>query len=123
MTTAEKLVLAKIPAEQANAIVGDVDGSVTSTGSTSQANSYAIRAAVTQVTTNASGGGVRLPAANKGDSFDIANWTTGNNLLLYPPTGGKLNGGSANASLTIATAKSARAVCVNTVDYSVVVGA
>lgn len=123
MTTQEKMVAGHLPPSTAQAILGDVDASVTATGSTSQSGSYGIKASLTQVTTCSSGNGVRLPAANPGDEFVIANWSTGQTCLLYPPSGGKINGGSSDASVNIATAKTARAKCIDNLNYAVVVGA
>ena len=123
MATADKIMKAGVPAVTARAIVGDVELAVTATGSSSQANSYAIRAVHTQGTAGAGNTGYRLPAANRGDTFTIANWSTGNTHIIYPPVGGVLNGGSANAGLNLATAKSALCVCLGNLDYSVIVGA
>lgn len=122
MATADKIMGAGVPAETALAIVGDVEEDVTATGASSQANSYAIRASHTQGTGGAGNTGYRLPVAGRGDTFTIVN-ETGNTHLIYPPTGGTLNGGSTNASVSLATLKAALCVCLNTVDYLVVVGA
>lgn len=80
----------------------DRDLAVTATGSTSQANSYAIVGALTEVTTCALGNGVRLPTeVMNGDTFMISN-KGASPCLLYPPTGGTVNLQAANASVTIA---------------------
>ena len=100
------MIHAGLPTLTAQTILGgnDIDLVVTATGSTSQANSYAIRAAVTEITTAASASGVRLPAdANPGDSFIICN-KGANTCLLYPPSGGTINGGSTNAAINITAA-------------------
>lgn len=123
MTTADKIMSAGLPATTARAIVGDVELAVTATGSSSQADSYAIKATHTEGTAGAGNTGYRLPAANKGDTFTILNSSTGNTHIVYPPVGGTLNGGSTNAGLNIATAKAALCVCLGNLNYSVIVGA
>lgn len=108
---------------QATALVGSMDTGVTSTGSSSQADSYAIRAENTVVSTTAANTGVRLPSfLTAGDSGIIAN-DGASTLFVYPPTGGKINNGSADAKVDVATAKVAYYVCKNSIDFAIVVGA
>lgn len=102
---------------------GTVSNTQTATGSTSQANSFAITDDVTIFTTAASGTGARLPLAgspgegpNAGDIFFIAN-LDGNTLLIYPPTGGVINGGSSNASINLTTKKSGLFICIDGTNY------
>lgn len=121
MTTADKLVKGGISAETAKVIIGDVDSGVTATGSSSQSDSYAVRAHLTDVSGGGATTGVRLPAANGGDNFTICN-RSASNCLVYPPTGGKLNDGSANAAITLADNESATFHCINTIDYMAVIG-
>lgn len=81
---------------------GAPDYAVTATGSTSQANSYEIRSALTTVTAGGANTGVRLPDdAEAGDEFWILN-DKGSTLFVYPPTGGAINGGTANAKVDLA---------------------
>lgn len=93
-----------LQAETAKAVSGggDTDFGVTATGSTSQANSYAIKAGITTVTGGGANTGVRLPSnAETGDEFWILN-DKGSTLFVYPPTGGTISGGSANAKVDLA---------------------
>lgn len=112
-----------VPAGTAIAIGGRVETGVTATGSTSQANSYAITREITVVSTTAANTGVRLPSnLSAGDSGRIQN-NGASTLFCYPPVGGSINGGSTNAKVDIATLKGADFVSVNGLDFSVVVGA
>jgi hypothetical protein len=102
---------------------GSINATATATGSSSQANSFAIVDDVTVFTTAASNSGARLPStANTGDTFWIANGD-GNTMLIYPPTGGKLNFGTANASASLATLKTAICTAINSTDYIIVTSA
>lgn len=122
MATADKIMAAGLPAATARAIVGDVEEDVTATGSSSQANSYAIKATVTQGVGGAGNTGYRLPAANRGDTFYISNETV-NTHIIYPPVGGAINGGSTNAGKNLVTLTAAVCVCLNNLDYAVIAGA
>lgn len=119
--SANEMMAAGVSAETSKAIIGNVDSGVTATGSSSQANSYAIRAAFTQVTGGGATTGVRLPAMNPSEERFICN-QSGSNCLVYPPTGGKLNDGAANAALTLADNESMIAKCINTVDFGCLIG-
>lgn len=80
------------------------DSAVTATGST-QADAYAIKADVTEVTTTASSTGVILPAsAAPGDFFWIYN-IGAQTLSVYPPVGQSINAVAANGAYSQATAK------------------
>ena len=110
-------------AEAAKSIAGRVTTGLTATGSSSQANSLAIYSEVNVVTTTAANTGVRLPAnLSAGDSMVIQN-NGASTLFVYPPVGGIINGGSANAKVDVATLKGAICHCINGLDFSVVVGA
>ena len=112
-----------VSAGEAKAISGRVVTGLTATGSTSQANSLAIYSDLNVVTTTAANTGVRLPAnLSAGDEIAIQN-NGASTLFIYPPVGGIINGGSANAKVDAATLKGAIAKCINGLDFSVVVGA
>lgn len=117
MTTADHLVRAKIPAAHAKAIVGDMDSAVTATGTTA-ADAYTVRAAVTVVTGGAATTGVVLRVANKGDTYEVINNST-TDKNLYPPSGGKLNNGTADIGAVLLPGATAVCRCTGTVDYSV----
>jgi hypothetical protein len=72
------------------------------------------------IATAANNSGVKLPATlSAGDSMLIFN-ADANTLLLYPPTGGELNNGTVTTgTVSIATHTSARATCVNSLDFIV----
>lgn len=106
----------------ASAIVGGSDLAITATGSSSQANSYLIGSTHSVSTVTAANTGVRLPAESApGDLFTITNLGA-STLFVYPPTGGKINGGSANAKVDVATLKGAIVWCnaANGNDYTLI---
>jgi hypothetical protein len=89
-------------------IAGDVlTGQTAST--TTQATATAITADITVFTTVASTGAVILPAGGAADIL-IMNGQATNALIVFPPIGGTINGGSANASYSQAVSKCARYV-------------
>lgn len=111
------------PAAATYIVDGDVDNTVTATGSTSQANSYAIIKSFTVFTTTAANTGARLPAIlSAGDQGYIQN-NGASTLFCYPPVGGVINGGSANAKVDIATLKGATFKSIDGLNFSVIVGA
>ena len=101
----------------AQAVVGGVANTLTATGSSSQANSYAIQESISIFTTAAGNSGARLPlGSNPGDSFWIANGD-GNTMLVYPPTAGKINFGSANASVSLTTLQKGLFISIDGTNY------
>lgn len=87
----------------ASTILGgsDQDLAVTAAGTTSQANSYALKSGLTTIATCAINNGVVLPTdCSNGDSFVVCN-KGANQCLLYPPSGGQLNGQAADIPLVI----------------------
>lgn len=89
-------------------IIGDtLTGQTAST--TTQATATAITADVTVFTTVASTGAVILPSGGAADIL-IMNGQATNALVVFPPIGGTINGGSANASYSQAVSKCARYV-------------
>lgn len=102
---------------------GQVQNTQSATGSSSQANSFAIYEDITVFTTAASNSGARLPLGSiAGDSFVIANLDS-NTMLIYPPTGGWLNNGTVNTgSISLLTKKVANCISVDGTNYLVMVG-
>lgn len=99
---------------------------VTSAGTTSQANSTAIGSddSYTRVDTAAAAGGVRLPVPTGVLDTRVVNHAGATNaVLLFPATGGKINGLAANASLSIPVGKAALAISVNATDWVVFLSA
>lgn len=110
-------------AQLASNMVGAVSNTQTATGSSSQTNSFAVVSDITIFTVAASNSGARLPStAGPGDLFTIANYDS-NTMLIYPPVGGILNGGSLNASVSLTTKKSADCICIDNLNFIVMAGA
>lgn len=110
-------------AQQAQTIAGRVVTGLTATGSSSQADSLAVYSEINVVTTTAANTGGRLPSNfSAGDSMIVHN-NGASTLFIYPPVGGKINGGSANAKVDAATLKGALCTSINGLDFSVIVGA
>lgn len=90
----------------ATEICGRVANTLTATGTT-QTDALLLPATVNVFTTTASGTGARLPPFEVSAGFIVANLGA-NALLLYPPVGGTINGGAANAAVSIAAGKTAQ---------------
>jgi hypothetical protein len=103
---------------------GTVSNTQTATGSSSQANSFAIVDDVTVFTSAASNSGARLPlGSSAGDVFFIGN-NDANTMLIFPPTGGALNNGTVNTgSISLTTHKAAMCISIDGTNYLVIVGA
>ena len=79
----------------ANAINGSVAATFTAAGTT-QATATAITCVNTNITTGSDGQGALLPASMQaGDTGKICN-TLSVNILVYPTSGGQINGKTAN---------------------------
>lgn len=101
--------------QQTLAVLGDLTSGLTAAG-TNQATALALVASISVVTTAAGGTGVILPTAGKSDTFWVANFGA-NALTLYPPSGGKLNNGSANAGISVPTLSAVWLVCQDTINF------
>lgn len=109
---------------------GGVSNTQTATGSSSQANSFAIVQDVTVFTSAGSNSGARLPGGTgavytpaPGDVFFIGNQDA-NTMLIFPPTGGALNNGTVNTgSISLTTHKWALCISIDGTNYGVIVGA
>ena len=101
---------------------GTVSNTLSATGSSSQANSYAVADDVSVFTTAASNSGARLPlGSSPGDMFFIGN-NDANTMLIYPPTGGALNNGTVNTgSISLTTHKAAVCISIDGTNYMVIV--
>jgi len=97
-----RMVVAGLSAVAARAIQGTVANNLTATGST-QATALALPADICKFTTVAASTGAIIPPSNPTDSGTVYNGGA-NALSLYPPVGGTINGLSANAAYSIATA-------------------
>lgn len=122
MTRQANLAGTGVPAPSIPYVVGTVSNTQTASGSSSQANSFAVVNDITIFTTAASNSGARLPStAGPGDNFVIANYDS-NTMIIYPPVGGILNGGSLNAGVNLTTKKSAECVCIDNLNFIVMLG-
>jgi len=121
MTTTLNLTGLGMASQLARNVVGVASITQTATGSSSQANSFAITNDITSFSTAASNSGARLPAGSPGDNYIISNGDV-NTMLIYPPVGGKLNYGTLNASVNLTTLKSAECVCLDSLNYIVMLG-
>jgi len=110
---------------QAQNIVGTVANSLTAAGST-QATAYAMSTDDWQIfTTVASGTGAILAPGtgtaptpySAGDEMMVTNHGA-NTLLVYPPTGGKIANGSANAGFSVGSTKSAFFQCIDGTNWA-----
>lgn len=88
---------------EAIAIVGDVANNLTALGST-QGTALKLSAVNSIVTTAAASTGVQVPPMGPGDTIQVANLGA-NALLVYPITGGTVQGGAANAGYSVPTLK------------------
>jgi hypothetical protein len=109
MPLSNELVRVGIPPGAATVIPSGTVAAVTATSSSTQATAVELSAGINRVTGS---DGVKLPAANPGDSLLIIN-DTGSTIKIWPPTGGAIQvpGTSfgaavvnANATLTLLVA-------------------
>ena len=98
---------------------------VTAAGDSSQADATALTAAFNLVTAaTATTNGVRLPAdLAVGDVVTVVNYDDDTSVLVYPPVGGKIDNGSANAAHTLAVTKAAFYVSLGGLNYAKVLTA
>lgn len=110
----------------AAAIVGGVNTGTSGAGTTAAGAALLPLAGTHYIATAANNSGVILPPGNgsgdglsAGDSMLIFN-ADANALLIYPPTGGKLNNGTATTgTVSIATHTSVRATCIDNLNFIV----
>ena len=118
MTTAGKLQTQGLRSELAKAIIGDVESGVTAVGS-SASDAYAIKASLTVISGGAGTTGIILPVASASDHFEIVN-QSGTDKILYPPSGGTLNDGAGDASITLSDNNYAIIRALTTIDFAVI---
>jgi hypothetical protein len=103
-------------------VTGDVlTGQVAN--ATTQATATAITADVTVFSTVASTGAAILPNNASAADILIMNGQATNALIVFPPVGGTINGGSANASYSQAASKCARYVTADGLNWYAMVSA
>lgn len=84
-----------------------------SAAGTDQATATALTADINDVTTVGSGSGVKLPTAVTGMKITVFS-DGANNLLVYPATGGAIDGGTANSAATLTSTKRCDFVALST---------
>lgn len=89
-----------IPGEAAKNIGETIATSIAGVG-TAQAGAAALTGTVNTLTTAGGATAFIMPAHNAGRTVEAYN-TTATAALIYPPTGAAIDGGSANASVSIA---------------------
>lgn len=90
--------------ETAKAVAGSCAESFTATG-TASSDAAVLAAVNVLVTAGANNTGVRVPSdAQIGDCYRVG-VGTGNAVIVYPHTGGKINNGSADAGKTVTNGK------------------
>jgi hypothetical protein len=103
---------------------GNISNSLTAAG-TNQATALVLTSLndIHVITTAAASTGAILPSSlSIGDQMVVVNGGA-NSITLFPPVGGKLNNGTANAGLTVASTKAAHVFCIDNLNFAVVVSA
>lgn len=102
-----------------SANVSNSPASVAATGS-DQAGAAAVTGSLVLATASDGTKGVRLPAISVGTVVEIYNSVASQGLKVYPATGGNINGGSANAAVTIAGKTFAKFVAVDATTWAAI---
>lgn len=113
MAKRSELITAGMAAPTASAVGGTVvTGLVADTGS-AQAGAELLTGVVNVVgTVGTIGDSLLLPVASTGDEIWVRN-NAANSADVFPQVGGAINGGSANAALAVAGAKTAIFKCIS----------
>ena len=122
MTQEYKVIQQGVWGEAAQQLIsGDVATALTAS-TTTQATATAITADISVFTTVASTGAVILPSGGAADIL-IMNGQATNALIVFPPIGGTINSGSANASYSQAVSKCARYVTADGLNWYAMISA
>jgi hypothetical protein len=106
MTTQAKLTGSGLAPLAASQILGSITTGISAAGST-QATATSIYDDVNIVSTVAASAGVILPSnRGAGDTVEVTNLGA-NALSVYPPSGGNIGTGAANAAFSVPVSKSA----------------
>lgn len=119
MATHDKLVKTGIWGETAKAVVGDMATGLTAAGST-QATALALTADHNKIGTAALNTGVLL---RKVAGMQTVYNGGANAVSVYPPVGGTINSGAANAAFSVATTKTAAFLSADGVNFIAVLSA
>jgi len=91
---------------------------------TTQATAAAITNDVTVISNNTAANGMILPVPTAGQTFYIIPSLVTNAPLIYPPVGGSINFGTANAGVAITARKLAQFIALDSVgNYALLQGA
>lgn len=104
MGTKDKLVATGMFTNTADAVTGDMATGATAAGTT-QADALALTADITKIGTAALNSGVKLRQVG---GMQMVYNGGANAVAVYPPVGGTINSGAANAAFSVATTKSAQ---------------
>lgn len=85
---------------------GGYESAVTAAGTTT-ADAAALTGALNLITTVAAGAGVKLPNYKGPGAVYVCRNTDADSVVVYPPTGGSINAGAADAGFTLAQNKTA----------------
>jgi len=106
---------------QVSALGGSIRSGVTAAGANSAAATV-VTQDIIFVSTAAASTGIRISKAERGRMVLVANGGA-NAVLVYPPTGGTLNGGATDAGVSVPVGKSALFFFQNELTGSSLVGA
>lgn len=121
MTTTVNLNGSGVPGLTADAITGFVTTAQTATGSAQGGQTMPTDIVV--YTTSTVNYGPTLPStAQSGDSYFIAN-NTANSINVWPPTGGAIGSGSANAALAVPAGKTGKFISIGGVNWIAILSA
>lgn len=121
MTTIRNLMGTGSSGAAAQAAVGMPSNNLTATGN-SQGTALPVPSDFNVFTTVAASTGAILPVSNTADWITVVNHGA-NSLTVYPPTGGKIANGAANAGFTVAATKTAQFQCIDTINFAASVSA
>lgn len=93
-----------------------IDVGLVATGA-AQATALPLRAVFNHLATVASSTGVILPAGLPRNGEVVVKNAGANTLNIYPPVGNAINGGSANAAVTLAAGSTLRLISLGTGDF------
>lgn len=124
MTIKRNAMGAGVPAGAASATIGSLNNNITALGSTQATATLLSLASNSVVTVGAGSTGVILPPGNgAGDALSAGDWVrvynavAGNAINVYPPLGGKINGGTLNAAISLAALKPAEFICIDGLNF------
>lgn len=116
MTTIRNLMGTGASGPAAQASVGYPSTSLVATG-TVQGDALPLPSDFNVFGTVAANTGAILPTSNTADWLTVVNHGA-NTLKVYPPVGGKIANGSANAAFSVAATKTAQFQCIDSTNFA-----